>query len=138
MFASSHHGMKSAIDDAVEAYESARGRDGRADLEAFLPAPDHPFYLAVLCELVRVDLEYGFADARPDRLEDYERRFPELFRDPGRVREIAFEEYRLRLKAGETASVAEYRDRFGVDHVDRPAEDPSPSRRPGRPRPETR
>ena len=72
----------SAIDEAVEAYEAARGRDGRADLEAFLPSPDHPLYLAVLCELVRVDLEYGYEENRPGRLEDYERRFPELFRDP--------------------------------------------------------
>jgi hypothetical protein len=60
MFGSSQHGATSVIDDAVEAYEIARGRDGRADLEAFLPAPGHPLYLAVLCELVRVDLEYVY------------------------------------------------------------------------------
>ncbi len=116
----------SAIDEAVESYEAARSRDGRADLEEFLPAPDHPLYLAVLCELVRVDLEYDYERNRTSRLEHYERRFPELFRDPGRAREIAFEESRLRRQAGKSPSATGYRDPYGADHLDRPATSPDP------------
>ncbi len=123
---------KRAINEAVEAYESARVRDGRADLEAFLPATDHPFYLAVLCELVRVELEYSFETDRPGRLEDYELRFPELFRDPQRLKEIAFEEFRLRRQAGEAPSAPEYRDRYGVDCFDRLATDSDADRAPAR------
>ena len=118
----------SAIDEAVEAYEAARGRDGRADLEGFLPEPAHPLYLAILCELVRVDLEYGYEETRTTRLEDYERRFPQLFRDPALARELAFEEFRLRRQAGESPSAAGYRDRYGMDHLDRPATGPDPDR----------
>ncbi len=73
---------------------------------------------------MRVDLEYSYETERPDRLEDYEQRFPELFRDPQKVRELAFEEFRLRQQAGESPSAAEYRDRYGVEHLDRPATDP--------------
>ena len=123
MFGSSRQ-RTSAIDDAVEAFESARGQGGRAELEAFLPAPDHPLYLAVLCELVRVDLEYDYEENRTSRLENYERRFPELFRDPERAREVAFEEFRLRKEAGESPSPSEYRDRYGVDDPDWPATTP--------------
>ena len=58
-----HREASPAINEAVEAYESTRDRDGQADLEAFLPEPDHPYYPDVLCELVRVDLEYSFENS---------------------------------------------------------------------------
>ena len=130
MMESCQGSVTKAIDEAVESFESARDRDGRADLEKFLPAPEHPFYLAVLCELVRVDLEYSYQEKRTGRLEDYQRRFPELFRDGRRVREIAFEDFRLRREAGDSPSLEDYRDRFGVDGFDPPATDPELVRSP--------
>jgi serine/threonine protein kinase/predicted Zn-dependent protease len=103
------------LGEVVEAYESARaGADG-ADLAAFLPASEHPQYLDILAELVRVDLEYSWEAGRPNRLEDYRGPYPELFRDRGRLQGVAFEDYRLRLQAGEAPSAAEYRRRYGVD-----------------------
>jgi hypothetical protein len=39
---------------------------------------------------------------------------PELFRDAENVQEIAFEEYRLRLQAGENPEPVEYQQRFGI------------------------
>ena len=86
----------SNIDDVVEAYEAARAGGNRGDLAGFLPPPDHPDYLAILCELVRVDLEYSWEDGSPNRLDHYRSRFPELFQDRRWVQEIAFEEFRLR------------------------------------------
>src|SRR5689334_14390459 len=46
------------VDAFVEAYESAQARDGRAELADFAPPAEHPERLAILCELVRVDLEH--------------------------------------------------------------------------------
>jgi serine/threonine protein kinase/tetratricopeptide (TPR) repeat protein len=111
----------SSIDDIVEAYESARARGDRVDLAGFLPPPDHPEYLPILCELVRVDLEYSWQDGRPNRLDHYRGRFPELFQDRRWVQEIAFEEFRLRRQAGEDPSPLEYRRRFGADTLDWPS-----------------
>ncbi len=110
-----------SIDDIVEAYESARARGDRGDLAGFLPPPDHPEYLAILCELVRVDLEYSWQDGRPCRLDHYRSRFPELFQDRRWVQDIAFEEFRLRRQAGEDPSPLEYRRRFGADTLDWPS-----------------
>src|SRR5438477_1947759 len=119
----SPNGQKSwpSLDDVVEAYEAARARDGRIDLAEFLPAADHPEYLAILCELIRVDLEYSWQDGQPNRLDHYRERFPELFRDRRWVQEIAFEEFRLRRQAGEDPSPLEYRRRFGADTLDWPS-----------------
>ena len=88
-----------------------------ADLEGFLPTSEHPLYLSVLRELVRVDLEYGWQRHQPRSLEDYRRRFPALFADPASLEAVAFEEYRLRQQAGELPYPGEYRERFGV-HTD--------------------
>jgi hypothetical protein len=89
------------LDDYVAAFEAARARGGPADLADFLPGRDHPLYLEVLRELVRVDLELGWERGSPSALEDYRRRFPELFADRTSLNAIAFEEYRLRRAAGD-------------------------------------
>ena len=47
-----------------------------ADLAEFLPPRDHPQYLAILCELIRVDLEYSWQDGRPHRLDSLPRPVP--------------------------------------------------------------
>jgi serine/threonine protein kinase/tetratricopeptide (TPR) repeat protein len=103
------------LDDIIEAYESARSGGGPVDLAAFAPPPAHASYLTVLRELVRVDLEYGWRRGQPRPLEDYAGRFPELFRDRDCLREITFEEYRLRGQLGDNPSPGEYERRWGVD-----------------------
>jgi hypothetical protein len=110
-----------SVDEVVDAYEAARALGDPADLAVFLPPPDHPEYLAILCELIRVDLEYSWQAGRPNRLDDYRGRFPELFQDRRWVQEIAFEEFRLRRQAGEDPSPLEYRRRFGADTLDWPS-----------------
>ncbi len=105
----------------VEAYESAHARDGQASIDDHRPPQDHPRRLAILCELIRVELEYRWERGTPDPLEDYRRRFPEVFDDPDLVPALAFEEYRLRLQAGEAPTPSEYRQRFGVEGRDLPA-----------------
>jgi serine/threonine protein kinase/predicted Zn-dependent protease len=123
------HGME--LDNFIQAYEAAQSRGEAGDLGAFLPEAGHPLYLAVLCELVRVELEFGWQQGRPRPLEEYQRRFPELFRDPRGLQEVTFEEYRLRHQAGERPSADEYRQRFGVDTSGWPALAERGSRRSG-------
>ena len=84
-------------------------------MEEFLPPVEHPFYMAVLCELVRVDLEFSYQEKQARPLDDYQRRFPELFQDQQRLRAIAFEDFRLRQDAGDSPSMEEYRTRYGLD-----------------------
>jgi serine/threonine protein kinase/Flp pilus assembly protein TadD len=113
--------VRNELDSFVAAYEAARAGDAPVDLRAFLPGPDHPLYAEVLRELVRVDLEYGWARGRPRSLADYQREFPKLFQDTEDLRAVTFEEYRLRRQAGEDPDPQAYRQRFGVDVDDWPA-----------------
>jgi hypothetical protein len=103
-----------AVDDFVDAFESAQASDVRSDLIDFVPAVLHPLYREVASELIRVDLEFSWKRGQPKRVEDYQPLFPDLFQDPDILQGIVFEEYRLRRQAGELPCPTEYRQRFGV------------------------
>jgi serine/threonine protein kinase len=104
-----------ALGEYIEAYESALAHEGEVDVAEFAPPASHPNRLAVLCELVRVDLEYRWEQGRPLHLEHYRDRFPAVFEEPELVRTMAYEEYRQRQRAGETPALVDYRRRFGVE-----------------------
>ena len=104
-----------SVDACIEAFEQAQAHGGRADLADFLPHPDHQCYMDALVELLRVDLEYHWRRGEIIPLELYRDRFPEIFADPVRLADVAFEEYRLRRQAGQEPMPDEYRDRFGVE-----------------------
>ena len=106
--------QRSELDAWIEAYEELQAREGDADPADFLPAPDHILYRMALRELVRVDLEYGWQQGRPQSLVAYRERFPELFEDPESLEAVAFEEYRLRHQAGQKPLPVEYHERYGV------------------------
>lgn len=99
----------------IERFESAYAADASVDLAAFVPPERHPFRLAVLEELVRIDLENRWLRGQPRWLEDYLLRFPELFEISSAVRTLAFEEFRLRRRLGQPVDAEEYRRRFGID-----------------------
>ncbi len=109
-----------SVDAVIEAYESAQMRGGPVDLAQFVPEADHPEHLAILCELVRVDLEYSWRNGRPNSLDHYHMRFPELFGDDKWVQAVAFEEFRQRRQAGEDPSALEYRRHYGAHTLDFP------------------
>jgi serine/threonine protein kinase/tetratricopeptide (TPR) repeat protein len=109
-----------SLDEFVEAFETSQAEASAPPLEEFLPDVDHPLRFTVLRELVRVELEYSWQRGRPQRLEHYQERFPELFRHGPTLSEITFEEYRLRQQAGEAATPAEYQQRFGINPADWP------------------
>jgi tetratricopeptide (TPR) repeat protein len=106
------------IDTFIEAFERAYATEGHADLATFLPDRTHPHYLAVLRELVRADIEYGWRSGAPRRAEDYLTAFPALRTDPDCLCAVAFEEYRQRQCAGDRPSPDEYRQRLGIDTLD--------------------
>src|SRR5205814_7487968 len=93
----------------------ASGYPAAADIADFLPPPAHPLYVPVLEELVRIDLEQHWLRGEPRWLDDYLRRFPALLEASASVRTLAFEEFRLRRRAGEAPTADEYKKRFGID-----------------------
>jgi eukaryotic-like serine/threonine-protein kinase len=106
---------ESELDRFVSAFEAAHARGAAGDLILFLPPRQHPRFLEILCEIVRIDLEFRWSDREPKSLADYRERFPELFADPKTLEAVCFEEYRLRRLAGEAVSAREYQRLFGVD-----------------------
>jgi serine/threonine protein kinase/Flp pilus assembly protein TadD len=102
------------LNDFIWAYENAQQNGDAGALADFLPSPEHPLYLDVLRELIRIDLEYRWDRGQPRPLEDYREHFPELFRNQASLQAIAYEEYRLRQQAGAHPLPREYEERFGV------------------------
>src|SRR5262245_8177851 len=102
------------LNDYIERFEAAClvCEPGSLDLVRFLPSRSHALYLCVLCELVRIDLEHGWDAGRPRALSWYQERFPELFEDPANRAAVAFEEFRLRRRAGESPVPADYAQRY--------------------------
>ncbi len=110
-----HSDPSEELDRFIAAYESAHAHEGQTDLVSFLPDVTHPLYREVLCELIRVELEFAWKPAKRPSLDVYLARFPQLAEDPKILGEILFEEYRLRRQAGESPVPEDYQRRFGVD-----------------------
>jgi eukaryotic-like serine/threonine-protein kinase len=99
------------LDEFIAAFESAIA----ADPAAFLPPANHPLYIPVQCELVRVDLEIAWGRGDERRVEDYRSRFPALFAHPVSLQAVVREEMRLRAAAGEKPDESELIERFGSE-----------------------
>ena len=109
------------LDRRTDAFEDALSRDPAADLADHLPPADHPLYPAVLAELIRIDLDRGWARGRPRRLAEYRARFPAALSAPDVLGGVAFEEYRQRRLRGEPVTPAEYAAGLGIDTAGWPA-----------------
>lgn len=107
--------LSARVDQFVDAFETARGEDPSIRLTEFLPERSDPDFYLTATELLRVDLELHWSQGKPKRLAEYRREFGELLRDPTRLNALAFEEYRLRLEAGEPVAPLEYRRQFQID-----------------------
>ena len=69
------------VEKAVEAFESAKAKDGDVALRDFLPKPDDLLYERVLREMIRIELEGSWTSGKPRLLEDYRSEFPILFKN---------------------------------------------------------
>jgi eukaryotic-like serine/threonine-protein kinase len=103
------------LEAIVEAFEIELDRAGEANIGDFLPDSSEAGYLEAAVELIRVDLECARSRGIEKRLEAYRSVVPDVFEDPDALRQIAFEEYRLRRQEGERVDVAEYSRRFSID-----------------------
>ncbi|MBO0699633.1 MAG: hypothetical protein J2P46_14655, partial [Zavarzinella sp.] len=111
--------LSSEIDGRLLAFERAAADTAVPDLEPFLPPPGDPTRPEAVRELVRVALELRWARGERPDLDEYLDRFPEL-KTSAAMAEVAYEDYRLRLQAGEARSPDAYRVRYGVDVTDWP------------------
>ncbi len=124
----SFRSLSSELAHRVEAFEAALESDPESAFDQFLPVSDHPLYLPLLGELIRIDLEHSWTAGSEKRLSDYASRFPVILEEPILLRAIAFEEYRQRRWAGRETRPAEYRELYGLDTSDWPTLPPGPDR----------
>lgn len=103
------------LERRIEAFEAAWGTSGPAQVENFLPSRESPAFPQVLAELIRIDLEYRWAEGGSPRLESYRGLAPDLFLDSQWVGSLAFEEYRQRRAKGDPVDRNEYGSRYGID-----------------------
>ena len=108
------------LDDFVEAYEVARESGRSHNVADFIPPIDHPQRHETIVELVRVDLEYSWREGQGKRLEQYRHMFPEALSEGDGLRQVAFEEYRLRRWAGEDVSPDIYSQIYTIPTDDWP------------------
>src|SRR3954454_1230259 len=92
------------LDSILEAFEREHEVTGSADIVAFLPESDGPYFRRIAAELIRVDLERSWARGSKKRLDAYHDLTPRLFSDPALLTELAFEEFRQRKQSGERVS----------------------------------
>ena len=138
----------SPLSDSERAVLSARAdqffealrREGKVpDFEPFLNGLPGPTRLAVLTELVIIDLGHRWGRGERPVVEDYVGKFPELGPTERLPNALILEEYRCRAKAGQTIDLSEYRSRFPVQFpaireqmgTRQPGSDHGPASRPG-------
>ena len=102
------------LESFVSVFEESAMSQGRALDETFLPEKDHPDRLEIATELVRVDLEMTRERGEPRTLEDYRRIVPELFDSQVHLVQAAYEDFRLRLDAGEKVAAEDYYSTYNL------------------------
>lgn len=122
------------MDRYAGAFERAWQSEGTPSVTEFLPPREHPLYEPTLGELIRIDLEMRWTRGQPKRLLEYCAEFPVPFRNAVLLRDIAFEEYRQRLQAGDQPDRAQYESEYGLDV----AAWPLPTEQASEPNPPTR
>jgi eukaryotic-like serine/threonine-protein kinase len=103
------------IESILEAFELRYREEGSASLDDYLIISDDPNFAPLLAELIRIDLELSRQCGRPHSLDWHLSRFPHLLSKKDTLKELAFEEYRLRVAADENPSATEYAKRYGID-----------------------
>ncbi len=107
--------MQLELENVVEAFERARTSSADVDLRDYLPGRGHPQYTDIVVELIRADLEFSYQESRPRSLANYLEEFPDVRRDHHALAQVAFEEYRLSVKAGVHRSPREYAQQYQID-----------------------
>ncbi len=96
----------------LEAFEAAWNRGQPPVLEEFLTEVGEDERLAVLVEMIEIDLERRVRAGLPVDVATYLERFPELSRAPESVLELICSEYRRRLRRDPNLDREEFLNRF--------------------------
>lgn len=99
------------IDERVAPFEQAWQQGARPRLEEFLPR-ETTHRLALLVELVHVELEFRFRAGESPRVEEYLDRFADLQTSDEIVADLVRAEFEWRQRGGEQPAVDEYVARF--------------------------
>jgi WD40 repeat protein len=102
---------KGSAEGRLERFEDAWQRGARPALEEHVPEGG-PSRLAVLADLIHIDLEYRLKAGEPARVETYLERYPELAGDRGFVAGLIAAELGLRRRLEPALAPAEYLGRF--------------------------
>ncbi len=106
--------VRSEIDRAALAFEAAWFSEGRAELRDYLPAVGASEFSATLRELACIEIELCWSRGQRRYVEEYLREYPVLADDAEAVRELAEQEWRARLEAGDEVVETEYSSRLGL------------------------
>src|SRR5262249_9862727 len=98
----------------ADQFFAALTRGQADDWSPYLSGLSGEFRLAVLIELVLIDLGYRWGKGERPTIEQYVARFPELGPAHKVPAKLIVEEYRCRLRAGMPADIDNYRSRFPV------------------------
>lgn len=99
-------------EEIVNRFETEWRATGNADLASFLPPSDDAERLAVLIELVKVDLECRWGRGEEARIESYLSRFPQLGSANDAPLELLVEELNARGRCQRLPDSAELQQRF--------------------------
>lgn len=98
--------LSDRVDELISAWET---ESEPPSLDRFLPAEPPALRRFMLVELIKVDLEFRYEQAKaPKQLADYLVEFPELAADDGIPCGLIYEEFHIRKRAGEAVDAAAY------------------------------
>ena len=100
------------LNDAIHGLEDCRRAGAEPDLSRLLPRADSPVRRRTLVELIKIDQEHRYQDARPKLLETYLDQWPELAADTELLAELLEAECMTRIAIGETPNREELATRF--------------------------
>lgn len=107
------------LDRVVEAFELAQRRAANPEIESFVERVPMEDRADLVVELIRSEIEYCWENQlqAPD-IASYVQRFPYALRDPERLREVAFEDCRQRMRQGQPISPELYAEELGIELSD--------------------
>jgi len=100
----------------ADEFHAALVRGGLADWDQYLAGLPNHIRLAVLTELVIIDLSYRWERGEKPKIEDYIARFPEFGPAERVPPAVILEEHRGRIKAGERPDPESFRQRFPTQY----------------------
>ncbi len=106
--------LNEILEDAVEQFELAWESDCPKTIEQILVSVAEEFRRDVLVELIRIEMELRFQQGQRVSTRDYLDRFPLLENDLAAIGDVAFEEYRQRVRAGESVNRNDWAQAYGI------------------------